>query len=66
MARFRKGTAVLWNWGVHTAHGKAAETFTEDISRTIEGAEITHKASRDEPAYGHADIDRAALLGRCM
>ena len=51
MAKFRKGAKVTWKWGAHTAHGKIAESFTEDVTRTIKGETITRKASKDEPAY---------------
>ena len=51
MTKFRKGAKVTWQWGAHTAHGKIAESFTEDVTRTIKGETITRKASKDEPAY---------------
>jgi hypothetical protein len=51
MAKYRKGTKVRWTWGKGTGEGKVAESFTEDVERTIEGAVIKRKASADEPAY---------------
>ncbi len=51
MAKFRKGTKVTWKWGAHTAEGKIAESFTEDVERTIKGEHVKRKASKDEPAY---------------
>jgi hypothetical protein len=51
MARFRKGAKVEWTWGAHTAQGKVAESFVEDVSRTIKGETVKRKASREEPAY---------------
>jgi hypothetical protein len=51
MAKYRKGTKVTWKWGSHTAHGKVAESFTTDVTRTIKGEEIRRKASPEEPAY---------------
>ena len=47
----RKGTKVTWKWGAHQAEGKIAESFTEDVTRTIKGEEIKRKASNEEPAY---------------
>lgn len=51
MAKYRKGTKVEWKWGSGTATGKVAESFTEDVERTIKGEKIKRKASKDEPAY---------------
>lgn len=48
---FRKGSKVSWKWGAHTAHGKIVEGFTEKITRTLKGSEVTREASRKEPAY---------------
>ena len=51
MAKYRKGTEVSWSWGSGTATGKVQETFTEKVTRTIKGTEVTRNASDDEPAY---------------
>ena len=51
MAGYNEGTKVEWDWGNGTATGEIAERFTKDVTRTIEGNEITRKASSDEPAY---------------
>jgi hypothetical protein len=51
MTKYRKGTKVSWSWGKGTGEGKVAESFTEDVERTIEGSVIKRKASTDEPAY---------------
>lgn len=47
----RKGTRVSWKWGAHRAEGKVAESFTEDVERTIKGETVKRKASKAEPAY---------------
>lgn len=47
----RKGTDVKWKWGHGYAEGSVTETFTNDVTRTINGSEVTRKASTDEPAY---------------
>src|SRR5690349_16318926 len=47
----RKGTKVTWKWGNGTAEGKVAESFTDRVTRTIEGKEITRDADADNPAY---------------
>ena len=47
----KKGDNVSWAWGQSTAMGKIVESFTEDVTRTIKGKEITRKATKEEPAY---------------
>ena len=48
---YNKGDRVSWEWGNGRAEGKVAETFTEKVTRTIGGNEVTRNASDDEPAY---------------
>lgn len=45
------GDTVNWNWGNGTGSGTVTERFTEKVTRTIDGSEITRHASEDEPAY---------------
>jgi hypothetical protein len=45
------GDEVTWNWGNGTGTGTVKERFTEKVTRTISGSEITRNASEDEPAY---------------
>jgi hypothetical protein len=51
MAKYRKGTHVTWKWGNGTGNGKVAESFTDDVERTIKGEKIKRTASEKEPAY---------------
>lgn len=51
MSGYQTGTKVEWDWGNGTGTGKITERFTDDVTRTIKGSEITRKASSDEPAY---------------
>jgi len=37
----RKGSKVRWKWGSGEATGKVMETFTEKVTKTIKGSEIT-------------------------
>ena len=39
----RKGTNVEWKWGNGTAKGKVVETFSEKVTKTIKGSEVTRK-----------------------
>ncbi len=51
MATFTKGDTVSWSWGSGTATGTVAEAFTDKVTRTIKGSEITRDASAEDPAY---------------
>lgn len=51
MSGYDKGTTVQWNWGNGTGTGKITERFTDDVTRTIKGNDVTRTASSDEPAY---------------
>ena len=48
---YSKGDKVEWEWGSGSATGEVTEVFTEEVTRTIKGSEITRDASDDEPAY---------------
>ena len=45
------GDRVEWNWGDGTGSGTVTERFTDKVTRTIKGNEVTRDASEDEPAY---------------
>lgn len=51
MPRYSKGDKVKWNWTSSTAAGKVTDVFTDRITRTIKGNEITRNADKDNPAY---------------
>ena len=46
----RKGTKVKWSWGNGTATGKVEETFTEEVTRTIEGNTVTRHGEKGNKA----------------
>lgn len=48
---FHIGDDVEWDWGSGTGTGSITERFTEDVTRTIKGNDVTRNASEDEPAY---------------
>lgn len=48
---FRTNQYVEWNWGSGTGVGQVEERFERDVTRTIEGSEITRNGSEDNPAY---------------
>jgi hypothetical protein len=62
MAKYRKGEWVEWNWGAGTGTGKVSDTFTEKVTRTIEGSEITRNADADNPAYMIEQEDGSRVL----
>ena len=46
----RKGTEVKWSWGNGTATGKVTQTFTEKVTRTLQGSEVTKDGTDDNHA----------------
>ena len=48
---YSTGDTVEWEWGSGTATGEITEVFTDDVTRTIKGNEVTRNATEDEPAY---------------
>ena len=46
-----KGTRVSWKWGDGHGHGVVSEHFTDRVTRTIAGTEVTRDADTDNPAY---------------
>ncbi|MBW8640182.1 DUF2945 domain-containing protein [Hoeflea sp. WL0058] len=51
MKHYQTGTTVEWNWGSGVGSGTVAEIFTDKVTRTIKGNEVTRNASEEEPAY---------------
>ncbi|WP_299224874.1 DUF2945 domain-containing protein [uncultured Psychroserpens sp.] len=37
----KEGTQVTWKWGNGKAIGKVQETYTEKVTKTIKGTEVT-------------------------
>jgi len=51
MKGFAINTKVKWDWGQGTASGKIVSRFTEEVTKTLKGTEVTRKADEDQPAY---------------
>lgn len=51
MPAYETGDEVEWNWGSGTGTGTVQEVFTERVTRTIDGTEVTRNADPDNPAY---------------
>ena len=62
MTGYNEGTKVQWNWGNGTGTGTITERFTDDVTRTIKGTEVTRNASADDPAYMIEQDDGDAVL----
>lgn len=62
---FRTGQYVQWSWGSGTGCGKIAERFEREVTRTLQGSEITRKGDADNPAYlvKQDDGDEVLKLG---
>lgn len=48
---YSKGTTIEWNWGNGTGSGEITHVYTQKITKTIKGNEVTREASDEEPAY---------------
>jgi len=46
----REGTEVKWKWGSGYGTGKVENTYTESITKTIKGSEVTRNGSDDDKA----------------
>lgn len=62
MSGYSEGTKVKWNWGNGTGEGEIETVYTEDVTRTIKGNDVTRNASEDEPAYYIKQDDGDAVL----
>lgn len=48
----QKGTNVKWKWGGNgTAKGKVKETYTNEVTKTIKGNEVTRKGKEGDKAF---------------
>ena len=48
---FRTNQHVKWNWGSGAATGQIEERFEREVTRTIEGSEVTRNGCEENPAY---------------
>jgi len=45
------GDRVTWKWGAGTGSGKITQIYTNKVTKTLKGAEVTRNATDDDPAY---------------
>ena len=58
----QKGSNVKWDWGNGTAEGKVTETYTEEVTKTIDGSEITRKGEQGNKALFIEQEDGSKVL----
>ena len=58
----KKGTKVKWQWGSGSAEGKVEETYTEKITKTIKGTEVTRDGEQGNKALFIAQEDGDTVL----
>ncbi|WP_334055699.1 DUF2945 domain-containing protein [Polaribacter sp. P097] len=58
----KRGTQVKWKWGNGTAEGKVEETYTEKVTKTIKGNEVTRDGEEGNKALYIKQEDGSAVL----
>jgi hypothetical protein len=58
----QKGDGVKWKWGNGYANGKVEKTYSEKVTRTIDGSEITRDGDSDNKALYIKQDDGSAVL----
>ncbi|MEO0501071.1 MAG: DUF2945 domain-containing protein [Pseudomonadota bacterium] len=61
---FRTGQYVKWNWGNGTGRGKITDRFEKEVTRTLQGSEVTKNGDDDNPAYLIEQDDGDEVLKR--
>ena len=56
---------VEWDWGNGKGKGQIKERFEREVTRTLQGSEITRNGSQEDPAYliKQDDGDEVLKLG---
>ncbi len=58
----REGSKVKWKWGNGTATGKVISTYTKEVTKKIDGSEITRKGEEGEKALYIEQEDGSKVL----
>ncbi len=58
----KEGSKVSWKWGNGTAKGKVVKTYTEEVTKTINGSEITRKGEQGNKALFIEQEDGGKVL----
>ncbi|MEM5565426.1 DUF2945 domain-containing protein [Psychroserpens sp. AS72] len=46
----KKGTQVKWKWGNGTASGKVQDSYTQKVTKTIKGTQVTRSGEEGNKA----------------
>jgi hypothetical protein len=46
----KEGSKVSWKWGAGKAEGKVVKTYAQEVTKTIDGSEITRKGEKGNKA----------------
>ncbi|MCH4823512.1 DUF2945 domain-containing protein [Gramella lutea] len=58
----REGSKVKWEWGNGTATGKVISTYTKEVTKQIDGSEITRKGEEGDKALYIEQDDGSKVL----
>jgi hypothetical protein len=58
----REGSKVKWKWGNGSAEGKVIETYTESVTKTIKGTEVTRNGETNNKALYIETTDNDFVL----
>lgn len=58
----KEGTKVKWKWGNGTAEGKVEETYTQKVTKTIDGNEVTRDGEEGNKALFIKQEDGSTVL----
>ncbi|MCK0127460.1 DUF2945 domain-containing protein [Erythrobacter sp. F6033] len=61
---FQTNQYVKWNWGNGEGKGQITDRFEKDITRTLQGTEVTKNGDSDNPAYLIKQEDGDEVLKR--
>ena len=61
---FQTKQECLWNWGKGTGKGQITERFEREVTRTLQGTEVTKDGDEDNPAYLIKQEDGDEVLKR--
>ena len=62
---FDIGDRVVWAWGDGHGEGRIEARYTQSVTKTIKGTEVTRHAAPDQPAYLICQEDGAKVLKSC-
>lgn len=58
----REGSKVKWKWGNGTASGKVVSTYTREITKQIDGSDVTRKGEEGDKALYIEQDDGSKVL----